>query len=138
MKNNENTTSDPGLCSLYSLLPSINDLLLSPDFSAIVQVESHSSVVRATRAVLLCVRQEIAAGKHTLPSLNNRLAGLHLAVAEEINQKSFNDALQQIGPAVRKEHLDAELKALQAKYNVKIENPAYFAPRAPAQLQQVH
>src|SRR3984957_8475960 len=86
MKNNENTTSDPGLCSLYSLLPSINALLLSPDFSAIVQVESHSSVVRATRAVLLCVRQEIAAGKHTLPSLNNRLAGLHLAVTEEINQ----------------------------------------------------
>jgi L-seryl-tRNA(Ser) seleniumtransferase len=86
MKNNENTTSDPGLCSLYSLLPSINDLLLSPDFSAIVQVESHSSVVRATRAVLLCVRREIAAGKHTLPSLNNRLAGLHLAVTEEINQ----------------------------------------------------
>jgi peptidyl-prolyl cis-trans isomerase C len=64
--------------------------------------------------------------------------GFYLIRAEEINQKSFDDAVQQIGPAVRKEHLDAELKVLQAKYNVKIENPAYFAPRAPAQHQQVH
>jgi L-seryl-tRNA(Ser) seleniumtransferase len=86
MKNSENTTSDPGLRSLYSLLPSLNDLLLSPGFSAIVQVESHSTVVRATRAVLLCIRQEIAEGKHTLASLDHRLAGLHLAVAGEIDQ----------------------------------------------------
>jgi peptidyl-prolyl cis-trans isomerase C len=64
--------------------------------------------------------------------------GFYLIRAEEINQKSFDEALLQIGPAVRKEHLDAQIKDLQAKYNVKIENPAYFAPRAPAQLQQVH
>ncbi len=86
MKNSENTTSDPGLRSLYSRLPSVNDLLLSPRFSAIVQVESHSTVVRATRAVLLCIKQEIAEGKHTLASLDHRLAGLHLAVAGEIDQ----------------------------------------------------
>jgi L-seryl-tRNA(Ser) seleniumtransferase len=67
-------------------LPSLNDLLLSPHFSAIVEVESHSTVVRAMRAVLLCVRQEIADGKHTLSSLNHRLAGLHLAVAGDIKQ----------------------------------------------------
>jgi peptidyl-prolyl cis-trans isomerase C len=64
--------------------------------------------------------------------------GFYLIRAEQINQKSFDDARPQIAPAVRKEHLDAQLKVLQAKYNVKIENPAYFAPRAPAQLQQVH
>jgi L-seryl-tRNA(Ser) seleniumtransferase len=86
MKNSENTTTDPGLRSLYSLLPSLNDLLLSPPFSAIVEVKSHSTVVRATRAVLLSVRQEIAEGKHTLASLNHRVAELHHAVAEEINQ----------------------------------------------------
>ena len=86
MKSSENTTTDPDLRSLYSLLPSLNDLLLDPRFSAIVQVESHSTVVRSTRAVLLRVRQEIAEGKHTLASLNHRLAELHLAVAEEINQ----------------------------------------------------
>src|SRR5271156_392482 len=86
MKNSENATTDPGLRSLYSLLPSLNYLLLSPGFSAFVKAESHGIVVRATRAVLLCVRQEIAEGKHTLASLNHRLAGLHLAVAGEINQ----------------------------------------------------
>ena len=86
MKSSENTTSDPGVRSLYSLLPSLNDLLLDPRFSAIVQVESHDTVVRSTRAVLLHIKQEIAEGKHTLASLNQRLAGLHLAVAGEINQ----------------------------------------------------
>ncbi len=86
MKSSDNPTTDPGLRSLYSLLPSLNDLLLSPRFSAIVQVKSHSTVVRATRAVLLCVRQEIAEGKHTLASLNHCLDELHHAVAEEINR----------------------------------------------------
>jgi L-seryl-tRNA(Ser) seleniumtransferase len=86
MKSSENTANDPDVRSLYSLLPSLNDLLLTPRFSAIVQAESHNTVVRSTRAVLLRVKQEIAEGKHTLASLNQRLAGLHLAVAEEINQ----------------------------------------------------
>jgi len=86
MKSSENATTDPGLHSLYRLLPSLDDLLLSPGFSAIVQVESHGTVVRATRAVLVCVRQEIAEGKHTLASLNHRLAELPLAVAGEIDQ----------------------------------------------------
>jgi L-seryl-tRNA(Ser) seleniumtransferase len=86
MKSSENATTDPGLHSLYRLLPSLDDLLLSPGFAAIVQVESHGTVVRATRAVLVCVRQEIAEGKHTLASLNHRLAELPLAVAGEIEQ----------------------------------------------------
>jgi L-seryl-tRNA(Ser) seleniumtransferase len=86
MKSSENTTSDPDLHRLYSLLPSLNDLLLNPRFDAIVQAESHTTVVRSTRAVLLRVKQEIAEGKHTLASLNHRLAGLHRTVAGEINQ----------------------------------------------------
>jgi L-seryl-tRNA(Ser) seleniumtransferase len=86
MKSRENTTSDPELRSLYSLLPSLNDLLLDPRFSAIVQDESHSTVVRCTRAVLHRVKQEIAEGQHTLSSLNHRLAGLALAVSAEIDR----------------------------------------------------
>jgi L-seryl-tRNA(Ser) seleniumtransferase len=86
MKNSENTTGDPDLHSLYSLLPSLNDLLLNPRFGAIVQAESHATVVRSTRAVLFRVKQEIAEGKHTVASLNHRLARLHRAVAEEIHQ----------------------------------------------------
>jgi L-seryl-tRNA(Ser) seleniumtransferase len=85
MKSSENTTGDPELRSLYSLLPSLNDLLLNPRFSAIVQVESHSTVVRSTRAVLVRLKREIAEGQHTEASLNHRLAGLHLEVAGEID-----------------------------------------------------
>lgn len=86
MKRSENTTSDLEAQSLYSLLPSLNELLLTPHFTAILQLESHSTVVRSTRAVLFSIRQEIAEGRHTPASLNSRLAGLHLAVANEINQ----------------------------------------------------
>ena len=86
MKSNENTTSDAELRSLYSLLPSLNDLLLDPASSAIVQAESHSTVVRSTRAMLSRVKQEIAEGQHTLASLNHRLAELHRAVAGEIER----------------------------------------------------
>jgi L-seryl-tRNA(Ser) seleniumtransferase len=86
MKLSENTTSDPEAQSLYSLLPSINVLLLTPQFAVILQLESHSIVVRSTRAVLFRVRQEIAEGLHTPTSLNSCLARLHLAVAHEITQ----------------------------------------------------
>jgi L-seryl-tRNA(Ser) seleniumtransferase len=86
MKSSDNTTGDPDLHSLYSRLPSLNDLLLNPRFGAIVQAESHATVVRSTRAVLFRVKQEIAEGKHTVASLNHRLAELHRAVAEEIHQ----------------------------------------------------
>ena len=86
MKRNENTTTDPEAWSLYSLLPSLNDLLLSPHFAVMLKLESHSTVVRSTRAVLFNIRQEIAEGQHTPASLNSRLAGLHLAVTHEISQ----------------------------------------------------
>jgi L-seryl-tRNA(Ser) seleniumtransferase len=86
MTSSENKTSDPDIRSLYSLLPSLNDLLLDPRFDVIVQAESRATLVRSTRAVLFRVKQEIAEGKHTLASLNHSLAGLHLTVAEEIHQ----------------------------------------------------
>jgi L-seryl-tRNA(Ser) seleniumtransferase len=86
MKSRENTTNDEEVGSLYRLLPSLNDLLLESRFSAIVQAESHGTVVRCTRAVLSRVKREIAEGQHTLASLNHRLDGLHLAVAGEIDQ----------------------------------------------------
>jgi L-seryl-tRNA(Ser) seleniumtransferase len=89
MKSSENTTSDPELRSLYSLLPSVNDVLLHPHFSAMVEVESRTIVVRSTRATLLRIRQEIAEGRHTPASLNQRVADLYLAVAGEIEQKKL-------------------------------------------------
>jgi peptidyl-prolyl cis-trans isomerase C len=64
--------------------------------------------------------------------------GFYLIRAEEINQKPFNDAIMQIIPEVRQAKFNEWLKGMQAQYNVKIETPAYFVPRVPAQLQQVH
>jgi L-seryl-tRNA(Ser) seleniumtransferase len=88
MKRSENMTSDSEAQSLYSLLPSINDLLLTPQFAVILQSESHSAVVRSTRVVLFRIRQEIAEGRHTPVTLNSRLVGLHLTVAHEISQNN--------------------------------------------------
>ena len=64
--------------------------------------------------------------------------GFYLIRAEEINQQSFNDAIFKLFQTVRQAKFQEWLKGMQAQYNVKIENPAYFAPRVPAQLQQVH
>jgi peptidyl-prolyl cis-trans isomerase C len=64
--------------------------------------------------------------------------GFYLIRAEEVGQQPFNDSLVQINQEVRQAKFQEWLKGMQAQYNVKIENPAYFAPRVPAQLQQVH
>jgi peptidyl-prolyl cis-trans isomerase C len=64
--------------------------------------------------------------------------GFYLIRAEEMNQQPFNDVVGQIAQAVRQAKFQEWLKGMQAQYNVKIENSAYFANRVPAQLQQVH
>jgi len=64
--------------------------------------------------------------------------GFYLIRAEEISHQPYNDVFPQIAQAVRQEKFQEWLKGLQAQYNLKIENSAYFATRAPAQLQQVH
>jgi len=64
--------------------------------------------------------------------------GFYLVRAEEINHQPFNDAVPQIAQAVRQAKFQEWLKGMQAQYNLKIENSAYFATRVPAQLQQVH
>ena len=64
--------------------------------------------------------------------------GFYLIRAEEISQQSFNDSVMQIIQAVKQAKFQEWLKGMQAQYSVKVENPAYFAPRVPAQLQQVH
>jgi peptidyl-prolyl cis-trans isomerase C len=63
--------------------------------------------------------------------------GFYLIRAEEVTQQPYNDVLVQIIQTVRQAKFQEWLKGMQAQYNVKIENPAYFAPRVPAQLQQV-
>jgi peptidyl-prolyl cis-trans isomerase C len=64
--------------------------------------------------------------------------GFYLIRAEQINQKSFNESVMQIIQTEKQTKFQEWLKGMQAQYSVKIEDPAYFTPRVPAQLQQVH
>jgi peptidyl-prolyl cis-trans isomerase C len=64
--------------------------------------------------------------------------GFYLIRAEEVGLQPFSDVFSQVTQAVRNAKYQEWFKAIQAQYNVKVESPAYFAPRAPAQLQQVH
>jgi parvulin-like peptidyl-prolyl isomerase len=64
--------------------------------------------------------------------------GFYLVRAEEVTATPFNDALAKIIQEVKQVKFQEWLKGMQAQYNVKVENPGYFATRAPAQLQQVH
>lgn len=83
-------TNDHDVRSLYCLLPSLNDLLFSPEFTAMLQAESRSTVVRSTRDVLLRIKQEISDGQHTHASLSSRVAGLDAEVITEIARNRSN------------------------------------------------
>ena len=74
--------------SLYRLLPSLNDLLLSPAFLALLQLHSHSEVTSSTRAVLVRLKREIAEGQQTHLSLSKLLESLDLSVAEELSRRT--------------------------------------------------
>ena len=89
------TSSEREPEKLYSQLPSVNDLLLEPAFSSLVQANSHNAVVHATRAVLLRLKQEISEGLHTQASLQERLVTLDLAVSNELT-KSANLSLRRV------------------------------------------
>lgn len=93
--------TDHNLRSLYSLLPSVNDLLLSPEFAAMLQTASRNTVVRSTRCVLLRIREEIREGQHTQGSLNSRVAQLPIEIAREIawnRRYSLRRVINAIGP----------------------------------------
>jgi peptidyl-prolyl cis-trans isomerase C len=62
----------------------------------------------------------------------------YLVRAEQIQEKSFNQSVMQILDTLKQTKFQQWLKGVQAQYNVKIENPAYFAPRVPASVQPPH
>jgi len=64
--------------------------------------------------------------------------GFYLIRAEEISTEPFDDVRIQILQDVRRDRFQEFMKGLQSQYTVKVENPAYFTTRQPAQLQQVH
>jgi L-seryl-tRNA(Ser) seleniumtransferase len=85
MKSVEQTSESDEQASLFRLLPSVNDLLRTPEFVALLQIHSHSATTEATRAVLIRIRQQIAEGRLTRDNLVNRVNALNHAVAEELH-----------------------------------------------------
>jgi L-seryl-tRNA(Ser) seleniumtransferase len=88
MKTLEQVTTGSEAGSLYRLLPSISDLLLTPQFAIMIESHSHDAVVGASRIVLHRVKVEITAGEHTHPSLTQRLSCLAVDVTAELVQSS--------------------------------------------------
>jgi L-seryl-tRNA(Ser) seleniumtransferase len=85
MKSVEHASDNDDAASLYRLLPSVNDLLLAPEFAALLQANSHNATVEAARAVLVRMREEIAQGHLKRDRLAARVSTLARAVAEELN-----------------------------------------------------
>jgi L-seryl-tRNA(Ser) seleniumtransferase len=81
----ENRTKET---NLYSLLPSLNDLLLTGDFALLLETVPRSLVVSTARTVLADLKREIAGGAHDEESLRKELATLHLAVARQLEHSS--------------------------------------------------
>ncbi len=95
-------------------------------------VRQDSSYPKPVKDAIFALKQ----GEMSTPvKLSN---GFYLIRAEEVTQIPYNDVALQVSQAVRQAKFAEWQKNLQAQYNVKIDNPAYFATRVPAQLQQVH
>jgi L-seryl-tRNA(Ser) seleniumtransferase len=78
--------TDQSESNLYRLIPSLHELLLMPDFAALLEIHSRDSVISAAHTVLARLKQEITAGHHSQPSLERELELLHVTVAGQIAQ----------------------------------------------------
>jgi parvulin-like peptidyl-prolyl isomerase len=99
------------------------------DFGSVNEESAYPSPIKA--AVFALKKGELSAPLR-------QPGGFYLLRAEEVGQQPFGDIFGQIAQTLRKAKSQEWLKGLLTQYNVKVENPAYFAPRVPAQLQQVH
>ena len=70
---------------LYRLLPSVNEVLLTPECHVLLQTNPRQRVVSAVRATLANLRQEIASARHTAESLNPILATLKDRIADQLS-----------------------------------------------------
>jgi L-seryl-tRNA(Ser) seleniumtransferase len=71
---------------LYRKLPSVDELLHSPDLAAIITSEGQASVTDAARAVLTRLRGEIAAARLDAAAIDLALSGISGAVERQVRQ----------------------------------------------------
>ena len=72
--------------NLYRKLPSVDELLRSPELAALVSTEGQNSVTDAVRTVLASLREEIAAGQLDESGVTLALSGVDDAVARQLRQ----------------------------------------------------
>ncbi len=63
--------------------------------------------------------------------------GFYLIRADSIVTLPFSEARPQIIEELKQARFNEWIKGLQARFTVKVDNPAYFTPKRPAQLQTV-
>jgi parvulin-like peptidyl-prolyl isomerase len=63
--------------------------------------------------------------------------GFYLIRVDDFNTEPFNDVSMQIFQEIKQQHFNEWVSGIQAQYKVKVENPAFFTPRTPLQLQPV-
>src|SRR5580698_3754891 len=71
---------------LYRRLPSVDELLRSPELVALATKEGRAAVTDAARAVLASLRDEIAASRLNANAVDLALSGLEEAVARRVRQ----------------------------------------------------
>jgi len=75
-----------GNADLYRKLPSVDELLRSPELTALASKEGQVAVTDAARAVLASLREEIAAKRLDANGAELALSGLDDAVARQVRQ----------------------------------------------------
>jgi peptidyl-prolyl cis-trans isomerase C len=63
--------------------------------------------------------------------------GFYLIKVDQYNQEPFDDVSMQITQEIKQQRFNEWVASMQTQYKVKVENPSYFTPRAPLQLQPV-
>jgi len=63
--------------------------------------------------------------------------GFYLIRVDQFNMEPFDDVSMQIFQEVKQQRFNEWVAGIQAQYKVKVENPGYFTPHTPLQLQPV-
>jgi peptidyl-prolyl cis-trans isomerase C len=63
--------------------------------------------------------------------------GFYLIRVDDFNMEPFSDVSMTIFQEIKQQRFNDWVASIQAQYKVKVENPAYFSPRSPLQLQPV-
>ena len=71
---------------LFRRLPSVDELLRSPEFTSMIAAEGHTPVAEAARVVLARLRGEINSGTLDPKGVDLALSGLHEAVERQLRQ----------------------------------------------------